>query len=212
MSLDRRGIRLAVTVVMWVVVTVVYFAAAAVAAALHAWIPPIPRTALDAAIPFLPWTILPYATLGLLTLAPVVAADALSFRRLLVASALALALAAACFIAFPHAIERPVAATAGSWAAAFATLQAIDPARNTCPSLHVAFAILVPLCLPRWWTWAWGGVVAASALTTGQHALIDVAGGIILALAGWWASDVVTRRSPPEGAGASHDRGPTPRV
>lgn len=210
MSLDQRGMRLALTALMWVVVTVVYLAAAAVAADLHASIPPIPRTTLDAAIPFLPWTIIPYATLGLLTLAPGWAADALAFRRLLVASALALALAAVCFIAFPQAIARPVPALAGSWAAVFATLQAIDPARNTCPSLHVAFAVLVPLCLPRWWTWVWGVAVAASALTTGQHALIDAGGGIVLALAVWWASGAVTRGRLPAGADPNPDRGQAP--
>jgi len=212
MSLDQRGRRLGVTALMCLVVTGVYLASAAIAGALHDAIPLIPRTRWDAAVPFLPWTIIPYATLGLLTLVPAWFADASTFRRMLVASALALLGSAVCFILYPHAIERPPADQAGAWAMIFTALHAIDPARNTCPSLHVVFAVLVPLALRSWWTCLWGAAVAASALTTGQHALVDAAGGIVLALAAWWTTGAIMRRGLRAGGDASPDRDPAPGV
>jgi membrane-associated phospholipid phosphatase len=64
-----------------------------------------------------------------------------------------------------------------------------DPPANAAPSLHVSLTCLLLLALlrdfPRWWPLFAGaiGLVWLSTLVTGQHHLLDVASGILLALA-----------------------------
>lgn len=75
-------------------------------------------------------------------------------------------------------------------------LEQVDAAGNACPSLHVATAVFSWGWLPRQaWTssplWrsahsVWGGLIVYSTLATKQHRLIDVLGGICLALLFLW--------------------------
>lgn len=142
----------------------------------------------DAAVPFWPWMIVPYATSGLLfTLVFFAVRDAeqlrVASRRLLLAT-VAGALIFACYplrFALPRpAIDAPVAALYG-------VLDLVDQPYNQLPSLHVAYCVilwfaLLPL-VAGWARAALGGwllLVAASTLFTWQHHVIDVAGGLLL--------------------------------
>ncbi len=72
--------------------------------------------------------------------------------------------------------------------AAWHTLHEADPPSNTFPSVHVGHAYLLALALshhlPRQRSDAlmlWASLITASTLTTKQHYLIDLAGGVVAA-------------------------------
>jgi membrane-associated phospholipid phosphatase len=72
--------------------------------------------------------------------------------------------------------------------AAWRTLHEADPPANTFPSLHVGHSMLLALALshhlPRQRSDAlmlWASLITASTLTTKQHYLIDLAGGVVAA-------------------------------
>lgn len=152
-------------------------------------------TALDAAIPFLPWAIVPYASSGLLfTLVFLLVrpdeALRVASRRLLLATVAGCLLFAALPARFGMA--RP---DIGGWPAPlFAWLDLVDRPYNQCPSLHVAYCTIVwlalaPLCRGpvRALLGAWLALVAANTVLTWQHHLADVAGGLLLGLGAAWA-------------------------
>lgn len=147
----------------------------------------------DAALPFLPWMVLPYMTSGLLFVLSFLLVrsraglSALSRR-------LAFATVAAClvFAAFPlrFAFERPaVDAALPAWL--FAQLSAMDQPYNQLPSLHVAYCLIFWPALgsalrshavPRTLLASWLVLVALATVFTYQHHLADVAGGALLGL------------------------------
>jgi len=144
----------------------------------------------ERAIPFWPWTILPYWSIDLLygislfVCATRAELDAHA-RRLLTAQLVAIA----CFIAFPlrFSFDRP---PADGWAGAlFALLGSFDLPFNQLPSLHIALGVIL------WSLFAvrlrgvarilldvWFILIGVSALTTYQHHFIDVPTGLAL---GW---------------------------
>jgi len=142
------------------------------------------------AIPFVPWSIIPYWSIDLLY--------ALSFflwrsragllahaRRLLMAQLISVA----CFIAFPlrFAFERP--AVDGLPGQLFALLGNFDKPFNQAPSLHIGLLVILWVGyarhVPRCWRWllhGWFALIGLSVLTTYQHHLIDVPTGWLV---GW---------------------------
>jgi len=161
-------------------------------------------TGLDAAIPFLPWMIVPYATSGLLFtlvffLAPTAEALRVASRRLLACTVAGCLLFAALPARFGTA--RPVD-IAGWPAPLYAWLDLVDRPYNQCPSLHVAYCVIVwltlrPVCrgAARALLGAWLLLVAASTVFTWQHHLADVAGGLLLGgAAAWIVRPGATRR------------------
>jgi membrane-associated phospholipid phosphatase len=99
----------------------------------------------------------------------------------------------ACFWAWPTAV--PPYRVDTSLYPGYGLIQGIDAAGNACPSLHVATAAFSAIWLDRllqeiaagWRTrafnWAWFAAIAWSTLATKQHVALDVAAGILLALA-----------------------------
>ncbi len=159
------------------------------AAAQRANLPSLPF-AWEQAIPFWPWTILPYWSIDLLygislfVCATRAELDAHA-RRLLTAQLVAVA----CFLAVPlrFSFER---ASADGWAGAlFALLGSFDLPFNQLPSLHIALGVIL------WSLFAlrlrgvarilldvWFILIGVSALTTYQHHFIDLPTGFAL---GW---------------------------
>lgn len=137
------------------------------------------------AIPFLPWTIVPYWTIDLLYgVALVVCASRAQLnthvRRLLAAQCIAVT----CFIAFPlrFSFERPP--VEGLFGAMFAALESFDQPFNQAPSLHVALLVILWPVFWRALAPAWHGVlhvgmilIGISVLTTWQHHFIDLPTG-----------------------------------
>ena len=124
-------------------------------------------------------------------------------RRLVLGVLIALAVAGLCFWLAPTEVpRRRLVSGAGAMTEimteALVALRAVDPPRNALPSLHVALAALAAahLCRSASVGWArlalWGWVVAvwASTVLLEQHAVLDGAAGLLLAL----CADALARR------------------
>ncbi|UVW27250.1 phosphatase PAP2/dual specificity phosphatase family protein [Massilia sp. H6] len=144
---------------------------------------------IDAAIPFVPWMILPYLTSSIffaLVFFLVHTQEQLrvASRRLLMATV------AGClvFVVAParFSLLRPPETNTVP-AALFRLLDLVDQPYNQFPSLHVAYCLIFwfalrPLSkgLMRTLLAAWLWLVGASTIFTWQHHLLDVAGGLLL--------------------------------
>ena len=112
-------------------------------------------------------------------------------RRFAAVVAGTIAFSAACFVLWPLTIPRPEIGLASVFDRMLAALYAADRPTNLFPSLHVSLSYLFALAVGdarprlRRWTLAWATLVAASALLTRQHYLVDVIGGIVVAWAAW---------------------------
>lgn len=175
----------------------------------------------DAALPFLPWMVLPYMTSGLLfALSFLLARSRADLSALSRRVAFATVAACLAFAAFPlrFGFERPaVDAALPAWL--FAQLSAMDQPYNQLPSLHVAYCLIFwpalsgalrsagtpaaglrgGLDAPRLLLAAWLLLVAAATVFTYQHHLADVAGGALLGL-------LAIRLLPAGGAGEGASR------
>lgn len=146
----------------------------------------LPLTWLDRAVPFLPWTVLPYAALLFSDVVlPLFLRDREVFRRMLVAYGLAIGANFLVWAVFPTAILRPPVPSGDSVAEAlYRLLVAVDGAGNCFPSGHVTIPAVavwgLALERPRLRVPLWGGlaVLSLTILTTKQHYLADLFGGL----------------------------------
>lgn len=146
---------------------------------------------LDAAIPFLPWMVVPYASSGLfftLLFFAVRTQEELrvASRRLLLATCIA----SLVFVIMParFGYARPEV-DSFFFAALFRWLALVDLPYNQFPSLHVAYCVIFwlvfkPLCRGalRMALAGWLVLVGASTVFTWQHHLADVGGGLLLGI------------------------------
>jgi hypothetical protein len=156
----------------------------------------LPLTAVDRAIPFLPWTVWPYALLLLSDVAlPLLLRDAAVFRRVLAAYGVAISCNFLVWAAFPTVMARPVPPAGDSLTEAlYRLLVAVDGAGNCFPSGHVTIPAVavwgLSLERPGLRAPLWAGLAVASLtiLTTKQHYLVDLGGGFATAALGIFAS------------------------
>lgn len=147
---------------------------------------------LDAAIPFIPLLIVPYTTAGVLFSAAFFAVRTplqlrLLSRRLLCATLLG----ALVFVLVPGRFSRARPhLDDGLTTALFRVLDLVDLPFNQLPSLHVAYCVILWLALrpllrgvARYALGAWLLLVAASAVLTWQHHLLDAVAGLLLGVA-----------------------------
>jgi membrane-associated phospholipid phosphatase len=143
----------------------------------------------DHAVPFVPWTIVPYLSIvGFFVASFFVGSGRRGLQLHLVRLALLMALALLCYAAFPlrFAFERP---GTGDWTAPlFAVLTMVDLPYNRAPSLHIGMLVLLwlrlaPRCgsVARLLLAAWFVLIGVSVLTTWQHHVIDIAAGLAVA-------------------------------
>lgn len=148
-------------------------------------------TTLDGRIPYLPWTIWVYLPLYALFFHAAIWSirswDV--FFRGMTSLVLASLLAEAIFLLVPAEYPRPPIPADGSMTASLLQLlRTIDPPTNTFPSLHVGFTVTAALACwrddPR--RGRWMGLVACfpcvSILTVKQHFVVDLLGGLVIAL------------------------------
>lgn len=146
------------------------------------------------AMPFLPWTIVPYWLIDLLYATSLVLCATRAQLQTHVARLLFVQIAAVlCFLAFPlrFTFDRPAVDGAFGWM--FAALESFDQPFNQAPSLHVALLVVLwPVylrALPQAWhafVHAVAVLIGLSALTTWQHHFIDIPTGAWLGgLAVW---------------------------
>lgn len=153
---------------------------------------------LDDVIPFLPWTVSIYLLSYLFWAVNYLLAarrgrdfaDRYFFADFLVRCV--------CFLFFtllPTTNLRPEVTGGGLWNGLMRLLYQMDAADNLFPSIHCAASMLCVLAVagdqkaPLWYR-GFSGVFAAavfvSTMTTKQHVLVDVLGGILLALLCYW--------------------------
>ncbi len=144
----------------------------------------------EQAIPFLPWTIIPYWSIDLLYVGSLfICRNKIELDRHALRLLTAQLIAVSCFILFPlgFSFERPQ--SEGLYGALFNLLSQFDQPYNQAPSLHITLLVILwvlyarvlpkSLLLPLH---ILGGFIAVSVLTTYQHHFIDVPTGLLL---GW---------------------------
>jgi membrane-associated phospholipid phosphatase len=154
------------------------------------------------AIPFVPWTIVPYWSIDLLYAVSLFACtrrlelDRHALRLLAVQ-----VISIACFIALPLRFSFDKPETDGVFGALFRTLGTFDKPFNQAPSLHIALLVVIwdrlakNIRAPRW-RWllhAWMTLIGLSVLTTYQHHFIDLPTGLAVGFLALWMIPIEDR-------------------
>lgn len=156
-------------------------------------------TALDRAIPLMPWTILVYTSeYWLFISAYFIFRDELTRNKYIWSYFGMLAFGAIFFVFFPTTYPRadyPIPLDINPVIyRIFDGLRNADDPSNCFPSMHVtccyltAFAFLeAPESRRNFWIYfTWATAIAVSTLPTKQHYFVDVMGGLALSVAGYW--------------------------
>lgn len=153
---------------------------------------------IDRLIPFLPWTVAVYFGCFLfwaVSYLLIAGRDKEAAYRFFCADLLAKAICLVCFVLLPTTNVRPAVDGRSVWDVLIRILYQIDAPDNLFPSIH---CLVSWLCwvgvrdrsdIPRWYRRAsllMAAAVCLSTLTTRQHVVLDVAGGILLAELCYW--------------------------
>jgi hypothetical protein len=98
-----------------------------------------------------------------------------------------------CYCLWPLSIDRPAFDGSRLGESCMRWLVSVDQAANCCPSSHVLYAVLPALLVSvggaslraAILVWVFAVAVCVSTITTGQHYLIDIPGGVAVALVGY---------------------------
>ena len=164
----------------------------------------------ERAIPFWPWTIVPYWSIDLLYgLVFLCCRDKAETNRLGLRYFSAQVIAISCFLLWPlhFAFERPAAD--GFFGELFNALAIFDLPYNQAPSLHIAllvivwrqFALLKTAPVARFAIHGWAILIGVSVLTTWQHHFIDIPTGLAAGLVCLWLWPDAERTPLQRGAG-----------
>ncbi len=149
--------------------------------------------ALERAIPFLPWTIWIYFSFFVFIGSTVFRVEQKLFWRFILSGTLAALIAWSFVLLLPVSFDRPDPALIDSdlYRRIYTLVHEADPSHITFPSLHVAVTWICTFLLwdqpGRSWRIALGVAISLSTLTTKQHLVSDVIGGIALAWFSVWA-------------------------
>lgn len=152
---------------------------------------------LDAKIPLVPWTIAIYWGCYIFWIVNYVIAcrqEEEKAFQFMSADFLAKIVCFICFIVFPTTITRPVIEGNSLWDILMQFLYHLDAADNLFPSIHCLTSYFCFIAVrdnkkvPRWYqaaSFIFFVSICISTLTTRQHVLIDVIGGILLGEICW---------------------------
>lgn len=154
-------------------------------------------TALDRAIPFLPWTVWVYVSEYVYFIVIyLLCREPINMNRYVSAVLAIQVLSVLIFTLWPTTYPRdlfPLPANLDpttTWL--FSTLRAGDAPTNCCPSLHVSSVFLCGFLFLNeqrrrlWFFMLWATLIGASTLTTKQHYVIDVVTGLLMAILFHW--------------------------
>ena len=163
-----------------------------------------PQTKLDGMIPFIPWMIVPYATLYLYyPMAAILGMkDEATQRENVIFHQIIILLTCVIFGIFllmPAEVtirSEVFEAKLGFWQTWYDLLHVVDSPWNAWPSLHIVQSLLVVLVINRWYSkhknnfliyvlWALWFLLALSILTIKQHFVWDLISGIGVAVISW---------------------------
>jgi membrane-associated phospholipid phosphatase len=144
----------------------------------------------DHSIPFLPWTIVLYTSQWIFLPLPYFLLKkkeslTFTFQAMLLASLFSFF----CFLCYP--VWPPpceIEDLEFLWRLCFRLLEQLDRTTNTFPSLHVSLAFIASMSVfqekvrGRFWILIWGFCISISTVTTKRHYVLDVLGGIFVAL------------------------------
>jgi membrane-associated phospholipid phosphatase len=158
----------------------------------------------ERSLPLVAWLIVPYMSLDLFFVAaPFLCADRVELGALRRRMTAAILTAGAVFAVMPlqYAFDRP---QPRDWSAPiFYALHAFDRPYNMFPSLHIAILMILAGTYDRhsrgsvrWFVRVWFGLIAASTVLTRQHHVVDVAGGLALAVCCCYVIPEVRMRQP----------------
>jgi membrane-associated phospholipid phosphatase len=153
----------------------------------------VPELPLDRAIPLVPGWSLAYGSLFLAAVLPVMVVHQHEHVDRTIRAFLWMWLVAyVCFFFYPTATSRPAQVPGGGFGDwGLRVIYSSDVRYNCLPSLHVAQCLLAALTCGKVHrgvglaAGAWASFVAISTLFTKQHYVLDVAGGVVLALAAY---------------------------
>lgn len=157
-------------------------------------------SAIDRAVPLVPWTLWPYLSIYLIYfVSSYFQKDARRFSIFVVAFALAYCIASVIFLLYPTHLPREfldLSSEPGMNAKMLQLFYHIDKPTNCLPSLHVGTAVICifpflgrrPFLAGLFAIWAL--IIAVSTLTTKQHYFVDTItgalfGGVCYLLAAW---------------------------
>ena len=162
----------------------------------HAFFPVtvMPLTAIDRLIPYQPSAWLPYVSLWVYVQLPLCLIDRRCelFRYGWTSAGISL-IGFLIFIFLPTAVPAAAVSAADSM---FASIRSVDTTGNSCPSLHVAFAVFSAVWIERFFREAkiaalhrflnagWCLIIVYSTLATKQHVVLDACAGAVLGFAG----------------------------
>ncbi|MBY0517829.1 MAG: phosphatase PAP2 family protein [Bacteriovoracaceae bacterium] len=139
-------------------------------------------------IPLIPWMILPYTSLNLLTAVPVFILNPSEMRLLGRKLAIVTFIAGAIFYFFPAPIGFIRPSHAESLDFIFQIIWSLDKTSNTLPSLHITYSALTVMALwskvntnYKLFFFLWFSTICLAVLFTWQHHLLDIVGGVLLA-------------------------------
>ncbi len=150
-------------------------------------------SALDQAIPFLPWTIWIYFSFFVFIGSTVFRVEDRLFWRFIIASSLAATIAWTIVLLYPITFDRPDPTLINGelYQRLYTFVHEADPSHITFPSLHVAVTWICNFLLwnrtGRGLRFTLGVGISLSTLFTKQHLAVDVIGGILLAWFCVWA-------------------------
>jgi prolipoprotein diacylglyceryltransferase/membrane-associated phospholipid phosphatase len=151
----------------------------------------VAQFAFERSLPVYEWAEIFYFSAYVVTvLAPLFAGARGDLRKFCVRGLLAMGLAFPCYLVLPLTAPARAFAPQTALGRLLAWERTLDGAAGAFPSFHVIWAVLAAeLLASRWkraaWVWRlWAALVAVGCVATGQHPIVDVAGGLaIVALA-----------------------------
>lgn len=152
----------------------------------------VEQSILDRLIPFSPSLTVVYLSIFIfVSPGPLLLSTRSKLGRYSVGAVLQIVIAAIAFFLWPTAIARPVPELKN---VLYETLVGIDGTINCCPSLHAALTLYsaywasysLSNIMPQLWghtiIWTWALAIIYSAMAIKQHVLLDIVGGIVLAI------------------------------